>query len=104
MMCVIVCVHEVLVFHAQNCDLTGCDLQHANLRGSNLAGAVLEDITAPLHMSQTVNVTTVHANSLLSDGAVVVNQAAVSQGGPPPPHQPHRAQGTAAQDRADGSQ
>ncbi len=42
----------------QNCNLTGCDLQHANLRGSNLAGAILEDIRAPLHMSQTVNVTT----------------------------------------------
>lgn len=27
--------------------------------GSNLAGAILEDITAPLHMSQTVNVTTI---------------------------------------------
>lgn len=50
--------------HTQNCDLTGCDLQHANLRGSNLAGAILEDITAPLHMSQTVNVTTVHAANL----------------------------------------
>ena len=36
--------------------MTGCDLQHANLRGSNLAGAVFTNIIAPLHMSQTVNV------------------------------------------------
>ena len=43
----------------QNCDLTACDLQQANLRGSNLAGAIFEDIKAPLHMSQTVNVTTI---------------------------------------------
>ena len=40
----------------QNSDMTGCDLQHANLRGSNLAGAVFTNIVAPLHMSQTVNV------------------------------------------------
>lgn len=40
----------------QNCDLRGCDLQHANLRGANLAGVNFADITAPLHMSQTVNV------------------------------------------------
>lgn len=46
------------IHSSQNCDLTGCDLEHANLRGSNLAGAILKDITAPLHMSQTVNVTT----------------------------------------------
>lgn len=44
-----------------NCDLTGCDLQHANLRGSNLAGAIFDDIIAPLHMSQTVNVTVANA-------------------------------------------
>ncbi len=69
----------------QNSDLTGCDLQYANLRGSNLAGAVLEDITAPLHMSQTVNVTTVHAN--LSDGGVIVNPAAVLAGAPSNPPQ-----------------
>ncbi|XP_003383321.1 PREDICTED: BTB/POZ domain-containing protein KCTD9-like isoform X1 [Amphimedon queenslandica] len=40
----------------ENCDLRGCDLQHANLRGANLAGVNFADITAPLHMSQTVNV------------------------------------------------
>ena len=40
----------------QNSDMTGCDLQHANLRGSNLGGAVFTNIIAPLHMSQTVNV------------------------------------------------
>jgi uncharacterized protein YjbI with pentapeptide repeats len=40
----------------ENSDMTGCDLQHANLRGSNLAGAVFTNIVAPLHMSQTVNV------------------------------------------------
>ena len=45
-------------FCLQNCDLTGCELQHANLRGSNLTGAILKEIP-PLHMSQTVNVTTV---------------------------------------------
>lgn len=48
-----------IIFSFQNCDLTGCDLQQTNLRGSNLAGAILEDIIAPLHMSQTVNVTTI---------------------------------------------
>eukprot|EP00731_Ephydatia_muelleri_P020396 Em0013g123a len=41
----------------ENCDLTGSDLQHANLRGSNLAGVIFDNIIAPLHMSQTVNVT-----------------------------------------------
>ncbi len=64
--------------------MTGCDLQHANLRGSNLAGAVLVDITAPLHMSQTVNVTTVHT-SLSDGGGVIVNPAAVL----PSNSQPH---------------
>ena len=48
-----------LHMYPQNCDLTGCELQHANLRGSNLTGAILKEIVAPLHMSQTVNVTTV---------------------------------------------
>ena len=55
-----VCMEEKSLFTfllSQNCDLTGCDLQHANLRGSNLAGTVLDNIVAPLHMSQTVNVT-----------------------------------------------
>ncbi len=59
--------------------MTGCDLQYANLRGSNLAGAVLEDITAPLHMSQTVNVTTV-PTSLGDGGGVIVNPAVVLAG------------------------
>jgi len=49
--------HFVIRFVSQNCDLTGCDLQAANLRSSNLAGAILDDMVAPLHMSQTVNVT-----------------------------------------------
>lgn len=47
---------QTLHVSLQNCDMTGCDLQHANLRGSNLAGAIFHNIIAPLHMSQTVNV------------------------------------------------
>lgn len=90
---------SVISLFTQNCDLTGCDLQHTNLRGSNLAGAILEDITAPLHMSQTVNVTTVHASNLpiqlqgggVGGGAVIVNPAALQNGGNPP-HQGHPPQ------------
>lgn len=81
----------------QNCDLTGCDLQQANLRGSNLAGAILEDIIAPLHMSQTVNVTTI---SIQGTAAPRAGAGAGGQGGqlggpgagdqphPPPPPPP----------------
>ena len=88
--------------YLQNCDLTGCELQHANLRGSNLTGAILKEIVAPLHMSQTVNVTTVSSQadgmtqqapppSLLAAG-----QGHASQHVPPPvqvqqlPQQPHQ--------------
>ena len=49
--------------------MTGCDLQHANLRGSNLAGAVFTNIIAPLHMSQTVNVSVSSASGVPADSA-----------------------------------
>ena len=83
-------------FCLQNCDLTGCELQHANLRGSNLTGAILKEIVAPLHMSQTVNVTTV---SIQVDGAHQ-QQAGQGQGQGPaqqplqqqPPHHPPQQQ------------
>lgn len=48
-----------------NSDLRGCDLQHANLRGANLAGVNFDDIIAPLHMSQTVNVNVSHSQPQL---------------------------------------
>ena len=81
--------------HLQNCDLTGCELQHANLRGSNLTGAILKEIVAPLHMSQTVNVTTV-SSQVEGTPPVVPGQLHQGQGTPPnpshaqvPQQQPH---------------
>lgn len=64
----------------ENCDLTGSDLQHANLRGSNLAGVIFDNIIAPLHMSQTVNVTV--------QAALPQNNSFSPQGPLPPPPPP----------------
>ena len=73
--------------------MTGCELQHANLRGSNLTGAILKEIHGPLHMSQTVNVTTVSSQV---DGAQTPAHGSAphhhSQGtapAPAPPQQSH---------------
>lgn len=62
--------------------MTGCDLQHANLRGSNLAGAVFTNIIAPLHMSQTVNVSVSSAASM-SPPSSSSSSANLPDGGPP---------------------
>lgn len=67
-------------------------MHQANLRGSNLAGAILEDIRAPLHMSQTVNVTT----SSIQGAAQPAAAAAAGGGGGSRDHQHNAPPGAAA--------